>query len=92
MLSDHVGLHTSSRQGGTQRDEGARSGHKSVQGKTESQGTNVAEESGEISGAEAIREWNSECCEVGKAEAERVRLSKVGNERRERLRKCNIGE
>lgn len=61
VLSDHVGLHTSSRQGGTQRDEGARSRHRGVEGKTESQGTDEAKEgggswSGEISGVEAIRE------------------------------------
>lgn len=40
-LSDHVGLHTSSGQGGMRRDEGARSVNRGVEGKTESQGTDV---------------------------------------------------
>lgn len=61
VLSDHVGLPTSSGQGGAQRDEGARSVNRGVEGKTESQGTDVAEEGGgrlsgdEISGGEALR-------------------------------------
>lgn len=68
-LSDHVGLHTSSGQGGMRRDEGAGSVNRGVEGKTESQGTDVEKEGGD---GQSGDKWRRH---TGRASTLDVRLS-----------------
>lgn len=69
VLSDHVGLHTSSGQGGMRRDEGAKSVNRGEEGKTRSEGTDVEKGGGGRQSGDKRRThtWRAKTLDVKRA-------------------------